>query len=409
MSVRKRTWTGSDGEVREAWVCDYTDAQGVRRLKTFRKKKDAETFEATARGEIKAGTHVPDSQSKTVAEAGDLWLAAAKKRLDAVTIEQYQQLLDLHIKPFIGRTKLSQLSAPAVRLFEEQLADDHPEMDPPQKKRSPAMIRKIVGALGSILGDAMDRGLVGRNVVRERSHNRKKKTKAEQKRKLKVGVDIPTPSEIRAMLAAAKPDWRPLLMTACLTGLRASELRALQWRHVDFKRNEICVRERADKYGRIDAPKSETSERNVPMTPELARTLAELKLQRGGKANDLVFGTRLGTVQNLKNIVTRGLQPTLIRAGVTIPMLDANGKQIRDKKGKPMVRAKYTGMHALRHFFASWCINRPADGGLGLPPKVVQERMGHSSIMLTMDRYGHLFPRGDDADELAAAEAALLG
>jgi integrase len=63
---------------------------------------------------------------------------------------------------------------------------------------------------------------------------------------------------------------------------------------------------------------------------------------------------------------------------------------------------------ALRHFYASWCINRRADGGLELPAKVVQERLGHSSIVMTMDTYGHLFPRGDDGAELAAAESALL-
>ena len=70
--------------------------------------------------------------------------------------------------------------------------------------------------------------------------------------------------------------------------------------------------------------------------------------------------------------------------------------------------AKYTGLHALRHFYASWCINRKADGGLELPPKVVQHRLGHSSIVVTMDTYDPLFPRGDDAKELAAAEATLL-
>ncbi|MEJ1938487.1 tyrosine-type recombinase/integrase, partial [Nostoc sp. NIES-2111] len=69
---------------------------------------------------------------------------------------------------------------------------------------------------------------------------------------------------------------------------------------------------------------------------------------------------------------------------------------------------KYTGFHALRHFYASWCINRKEDGGLGLPAKVVQERLGHATIAMTMDVYGHLFPRGDDAAELAAAEDALL-
>ena len=81
----------------------------------------------------------------------------------------------------------------------------------------------------------------------------------------------------------------------------------------------------------------------------------------------------------------------------------------RDEAGIPISVAKYTGLHALRHFHASWSINRRADGGLELPAMVVQERMGHSSIMMTMDVYGHLFPRGDDAAELAAAEKALLG
>jgi integrase len=55
------------------------------------------------------------------------------------------------------------------------------------------------------------------------------------------------------------------------------------------------------------------------------------------------------------------------------------------------------------------CINRKADGGLELPAKVVQERLGHSSITLTMDTYGHLFPRNDDQQELAAAERSLFG
>ena len=71
-------------------------------------------------------------------------------------------------------------------------------------------------------------------------------------------------------------------------------------------------------------------------------------------------------------------------------------------------KAKYTGMRRLRHFYASWCINRLEDGGMGLPPKIVQELMGHTTITLTMDVYGHLFPRGDDTMAFAEAERALL-
>jgi len=59
-------------------------------------------------------------------------------------------------------------------------------------------------------------------------------------------------------------------------------------------------------------------------------------------------------------------------------------------------------------FYASWCINRKVDGGFEPPLKVVQARLGHASIQMTADTYGHLFPRSDDGAELAMAEKALL-
>lgn len=96
-------------------------------------------------------------------------------------------------------------------------------------------------------------------------------------------------------------------------------------------------------------------------------------------------------------------------AGIVLPVLDERGIAKRDAEGRPIVEAKYTGLHTFRHFFASWCINRKEDGGLGLPAKVVQERLGHSSITMTMDTYGHLFPRGDDKAELAEGVRFLLG
>jgi len=70
----------------------------------------------------------------------------------------------------------------------------------------------------------------------------------------------------------------------------------------------------------------------------------------------------------------RGLQPTLIRAGVTVRAKDAQGRPLIDQEGKPVVVAKYTGLHALRHFYASWCAS------IGLTMNVVQTRMGHSNM-----------------------------
>ena len=77
MSVRKRSWTTGQGLAKEDWVVDYVDVGGKRRLKTFARKKDAEKFSATARIEVGEGTHVADSASVTVSQAGRLWLARA--------------------------------------------------------------------------------------------------------------------------------------------------------------------------------------------------------------------------------------------------------------------------------------------------------------------------------------------
>jgi len=74
----------------------------------------------------------------------------------------------------------------------------------------------------------------------------------------------------------------------------------------------------------------------------------------------------------------------------------------------PTLLAAGAGAGRAPKAYASWCINRKVDGGLELPPKTVQQRMGHASIAITMDVYGHLFPSGDDGAELAAAEMALL-
>ena len=71
-------------------------------------------------------------------------------------------------------------------------------------------------------------------------------------------------------------------------------------------------------------------------------------------------------------------------------------------------RPKY-GLHAFRHFFASWCINPKDRGGRALSAKEVQTLLGHETIQITMDIYGHLFPRGDDQAELDASTKRLLG
>jgi integrase len=166
-------------------------------------------------------------------------------------------------------------------------------------------------------------------------------------------------------------------------------LRGLRWSDVDLKRSELHVRQRADRYNAIGAPKSASSTRSVPLPPEVVAALKVWKLACPKGNLDLAFPSAAGTIQYHRNMLD-SLAPVMEAAGVL-------------RGGKP----KYA-LHAFRHFFASWCINRRADGGRELPAKVVQGLLGHGSIVMTLDRYGHLFPRGDDRAELAAASGALL-
>jgi integrase len=388
MTVRKRAWTNRDGSQGESWVVAYTDQAGKRRLKSFDKKREADSYQVGLGGELRSGVHVPDSQSVTVAEAGRLWLKTCEAAgLERSTLVYYRQHVELHIVPLIGAVKLSKLTAPMVRAFEDKLRLD----------RSPAMTRKAIGSLSALLADAQERSLVGQNVARalraRRQRGKEARADRRQKGKLKVGVDIPSTDEIRAILSAPCGRWRPLLMTAIFTGLRASELRGLRWTDVDLKRGELRVWQRADCFNAIGPPKSEAGERVVPLPPAVTAMLREHRLACPKGPLGLVFPNGAGNIESHTNIIGRGLKPALITAGV----VTTTGK------------AKYPGLHALRHFYASWCINRRVDGGLELPLKLVQARLGHASITMTADRYGHLFPRGDDGAELNAAAQTLLG
>jgi integrase len=379
MAIRKREWTTSRGERREAWNADYVDQQGDRHIKTFERKKDAEEYLAATRVDVCKGVHTAPSKSGTVKQAAKDWIAYAEgEGLERATIAGYRQMA-AHIEKRIGHRKLSDLTKPEVNKLRDELLAD----------MSRYLARKVLTSLKAILKDAERRGNVAQNVAHGVTIRRRER----EKRKLAVGIDIPTVEEVQRIIAEARDPWRPLLLTAIFTGLRASELRGLRWEDVDLKKTkpELHVRQRADRYGQIGPPKSAAGQRTLPLPPMLTNTLKEWKLKCPPSKLGLVFPTRTGKVHCHKDLLEYALIPTVKRAG----LLDAEGKP------------KYTGMHALRHFYASRCINRRADGGLELPGKMVQERMGHESIVITMDLDGHLFPRGDDDGAEAAAEAAL--
>jgi integrase len=171
----------------------------------------------------------------------------------------------------------------------------------------------------------------------------------------------------------------------------------------------VNVRQRANLWSELGAPKSAAVYRDIPLSPVVVNILREWKLacpklkQRQVDGSEtarlwLVFPKGAGHVESHANIVNRGFYAAQRAAGVTAPDPDE-----RDEAGNPIMKPKY-GLHALRHFFASWAIEQ------GFSPKRVQTLLGHSSIQMTFDVYGHLFPNPeDDHARFAAAERTILG
>ena len=403
MSVRERTWFYK-GRERSAWVVDYVDAKGKRRNKQFDTKREAQDWNAQTRLDLKHGTHVADADTVTIAEAGRLWLEACRNRdddekLERSTLEQYKRHVELHIAPLIGDTKLNRLSLPAVRAFADQLRSTG---------RSAATARKVMVSLSSIVSDAQERGLIGHNPVKQR--RRKKKSSTERHKKLlEPGVDFPTTTEVRAIIHAAQGRWRAFAAVAAFAGLRVSELRGLSWRDVDFAAGTVTVRQRADAWGDIGSPKADSSKRTIPVLPLVINALKEWKLACPKGDLGLVFPTETGKVASHGNGPIRAGWHALQRAaGVTKPKIDKTGAQVLDKEGNVVLAPKYPGFHAMRHYFVSWCAAPHEAGGLGLTPKEVQVRAGHSTLAVTTDTYMHLFPVADTAEQMAAAERAFL-
>jgi integrase len=365
MSIRKRTWQ-SKGEKRTAWVVDYVDQNGQRRLKTFDLKKDAEAWATTALHEVASGVHAPDSKT-TVIEAFELWLKhCINEGLERSTIEQRQRHLKLHIAPYIGRVTLADLTTPRINAFVDTLRDNG---------RSVAMRRKVLTSLSIALKFAKGRGMVAQNValgVKVRSDGRHKANG-----NLKAGRDFPTKAELRLLIDNAPDRWRAFIVVAVFTGMRASEIRGLRWADVDLDEAAIHVSQRADAWGKMGPPKSAAGRRDIPLTPMVVNALKQWKLVNGGY--ELVFANRRGRVNPHTNFLRQVWKPLQQACGIG-----------------------HYEFHSLRHAAASLLIE------LGWAPKRIQAVMGHSSITMTFDRYGHLFPQSDIAADMKRLQAAVV-
>lgn len=383
-TVRKRTWETPTGERREAWRVRYVDQHGKTRTRQFHLKRDADAFRVKAEGEVATGVHTADSTSATVAEAASIWITNAEGAgLDRGTLKSYREMAELHIKPLLGSERLSRLSAPKVVTFADAMI----------ATRSIAMASKAVRALSMILNEAQRRGLVAQNVARGVTVKRS----ARDKRR----AIIPPKEHLRGLLDAADrmgnadPRLPVLVRVVMLTGLRSSEVRALSWDAINLKTPALSVTQRADRWNHIGSPKSGAGHRSIPIGPALVKMLKAWKLRCEPSDLNLVFPNQRNGVLDQKGIIGMFLA-LQVAAGLAID----TGKV--DAAGETIWKPRY-GLHSLRHAAASAWIKQ------GIDLKRLQVWIGHATIQLTIDTYGHLITDEQaDAALAGGAESALL-
>lgn len=238
----------------------------------------------------------------------------------------------------------------------DELLDD-------QVSRAP--VKKIMVSLRAILSEAVEREWAIHNAAEVKV---KRSSRCDAKR-----VKIPSKEEIRKIIDNAPQTHRAMFITAIFTGMRISELRGMTWEVVDFRRKVIRVFQRADEYCEIGLPKSRAGAREIPMTPMVFNSLQDWEARCPRSEQGLVFPNTVGKVQNYSYIYNRVFKPMLIENGI----VDGEGD------------AKF-GIHAFRHSVASLFIEQ------GWNPKKIQTLLGHASITLTMDVYGHLFENAEE-------------
>ena len=198
---------------------------------------------------------------------------------------------------------------------------------------------------------------------------------------------IVSPDEGAALLAALPAGRDRVLWAAALyAGLRRGELMALRWKDVDIARGVIRVEQSYDPRARsFGLPKSKAGVRRVPIAAALRDLFVELRLDASGDEDELVFGGSTGEPFDISTVMQRARRAW-----------DAANDRLAP--GEALLEA--ITLHEARHTFASLMI------AAGVNAKALASYMGHASITITLDRYGHLMPGNED--EAAALLDAYL-
>jgi integrase len=330
--------------------------QGKRAVKYSKTQREARDWLQETRIQVQSGLTFTAAQI-TVAQFFREWLINYKDSIRPKTYEQYKQIVNQYITPGIGAVKLKDLRPDQIQLFYTmQLRDG----------RSQRTVLLIHSVLHRALNQALSWRLIGHNPAE--AVNRPKVPRKEMR--------VLNESQVITLINSAKGSrFETLFWVAVTTGLREGEILGLKWSDIDWVTRRLSVQrqvQRLKNQGSVfSSPKSEAGERAVLLSMDTIKRLRGYhavqsyeKLFAGDRwrENDLIFPSTVGTPLDQRNLYR-------------------NFKTILRQAELPEIR-----FHDLRHTAATLMLPQ------GINPKVVQERLGHADITLTLNTYSHVLP-----------------
>ncbi len=337
----------------------YRDAGGARHSQSFTRKADAKKFLAIAVSDMARGEwRDPRGGAMPFREWAEKWFAARLVRPS--TLYNDRGRYRTHLLPAFGDDQLKDITPLRIKTLIVSIS----------ATRKPATVRCVHGLLSTMLSDAVAEGLLLSNPCQF----------SRLPRIARYDARFLTPAEVERLVAVIDPIYRDFVITAVGTGMRWGELTGLKRQRVNLIGRQLEIAETlVELSGELTfgEPKTAGSRRVIslprPVVDALARQLADSK-------QELVFTSREGTPLRRRNFWERGWLPAIAAAEID-----------------PAPR-----FHDLRHTHVALLISA------GVPMKAIQDRLGHSSIVMTMDRYGHLLAEVDEA-LLAALDEQLPG
>jgi integrase len=332
-------------------------------------EKEALAKQAELRGKAARGERVIVATKATFDEVAEQWYES-KHRLRRRTRENYRSSLDNILVPRFGKKKIGAVTVDHIAALVRDLE---------KGGAAPSTINNHLLPLQGTLAFALRRGLIGTNPYALLTRDDRPAPREKVEPHVWSGEDIKALIESAEHLAKqpeARYDYAPLIRTALSTGLRQGELLGLQWQHVDLVEGALRVEQQWTRAGEYGPPKTPSSVRRIPLSSEMTKFLAALKLRSkfSGDGHP-VFASRKGTQLSHRNVTKRGFAPAAELAGLPV------------------------SIHDTRHAFASRMISR------GIDVVTLSRLMGHSNPRVTLEVYSHLYDAKKSDEAVRAAMA----